>query len=219
MLDSYFTIRSDGESEIEIKKSRFICSLKRVYSEDEAKEFIAQKKKEHWKANHNCSAFIIGEKSDIQRSSDDGEPSGTAGVPMLEVLKKQELINVAAVVTRYFGGTKLGAGGLIRAYSHAVSHALNTIGLVEGKLQQEIRLTISYPNLGNVQNFIEHNPYTLQDTVYGEQVDVICLVDEIKSEQFMAEIVELLNGQVTFKEGECSYHEIPIIKKEQLDDI
>ncbi|WP_430603508.1 hypothetical protein IGJ02_001049 [Enterococcus sp. DIV0724b] len=219
MLDSYFTIRSDGESEIEIKKSRFICSLKRVYSEDEAKEFIAQKKKEHWKASHNCSAFIIGEKSDIQRSSDDGEPSGTAGVPMLEVLKKQELINVAAVVTRYFGGTKLGAGGLIRAYSHAVSHALNTIGLVEGKLQQEIRLTISYPNLGNVQNFIEHNPYTLQDTVYGEQVDVICLVDEIKSEQFMAEIVELLNGQVTFKEGECSYHEIPIIKKEQLDDI
>ncbi|MBO0421602.1 YigZ family protein [Enterococcus plantarum] len=219
MLDRYFTIRSDGESEIEIKKSRFICSLKRVYSEAEAKEFIAQKKKEHWKATHNCSAFVIGEKSEIQRSNDDGEPSGTAGVPMLEVLKKQELINVVAVVTRYFGGTKLGAGGLIRAYSHAVSHALNAIGLVEGKLQLEIRLTISYPNLGSVQNFMEHNPYTLKDTIYGEHVEVICLVDEARSEQFLSEIVELLNGQVTFEEGECSYHELPIIKKEQTDDI
>ncbi|WP_430597388.1 YigZ family protein [Enterococcus sp. AZ177] len=219
MLDRYFTIRSDGESEIEIKKSRFICSLKRVYSEAEAKEFIAQKKKEHWKATHNCSAFVIGEKSEIQRSNDDGEPSGTAGTPMLEVLKKQELINVVAVVTRYFGGTKLGAGGLIRAYSHAVSHALNAIGLVEGKLQLEIRLTISYPNLGSVQNFMEHNPYTLKDTIYGEHVEVICLVDEARSEQFLSEIVELLNGQVTFEEGECSYHELPIIKKEQTDDI
>lgn len=219
MLNRYFTIRSDGESEIEIKKSRFICSLKRVYSEAEAKEFIAQKKKEHWKATHNCSAFVIGEKSEIQRSNDDGEPSGTAGVPMLEVLKKQELINVVAVVTRYFGGTKLGAGGLIRAYSHAVSHALNAIGLVEGKLQLEIRLTISYPNLGSVQNFMEHNPYTLKDTIYGEHVEVICLVDEARSEQFLSEIVELLNGQVTFEEGECSYHELPIIKKEQTDDI
>ncbi|WP_086444771.1 YigZ family protein [Candidatus Enterococcus lemimoniae] len=219
MLESYFTIRSDGESEIEIKKSRFICSLKRVYSEEEAKEFIAQKKKEHWKANHNCSAFVIGEKSDIQRSSDDGEPSGTAGIPMLEVLKKQELINVAAVVTRYFGGTKLGAGGLIRAYSQSVSHALSAVGLVEGKLQQEIRLTISYPNLGSVQNFMEHNSYTLKDTVYGEHVDVICLVDEPKSEEFMTKIVELVNGQVTFETGECSYHELPIIKKEQVDDI
>ncbi|WP_207696774.1 hypothetical protein DOK67_0003225 [Enterococcus sp. DIV0212c] len=219
MLESYFTIRSDGESEIEIKKSRFICFLKRVYSEEEAKEFIAQTKKEHWKANHNCSAFVIGEKSNIQRSSDDGEPSGTAGVPMLEVLKKQELINVAAVVTRYFGGTKLGAGGLIRAYSHAVSHALGEIGLVQGKLQQEIRLTISYPNLGTVQNFMENNPYTLKDTIYGEHVEVICLVDETKTEQFMSEIVEQLHGQVTFEKGECSYHELPITKKEQTDDI
>lgn len=219
MLDRYFTIRSNGESEIEIKKSRFICSLKRVYSEDEAKEFIAQKKKEHWKANHNCSAFVIGEKSDIQRTSDDGEPSGTAGVPMLEVLKKQELINVVAIVTRYFGGTKLGAGGLIRAYSQAVSHALNDIGLVEGKLQQEIRLTINYPNLGSVQNFMENNPYTLKNTIYEEYVDVICLVDEKKTEQFTTEIVERLNGHVSFEEGESSYHELPIIKKEQKDDI
>jgi uncharacterized YigZ family protein len=219
MLERYFTIHSDGQSEIEIKKSRFICSLKRVYSEEEAKAFIAEKKKEHWKANHNCSAFVIGENNEIQRSSDDGEPSGTAGVPMLEVLKKQGLINVVAVVTRYFGGTKLGSGGLIRAYSHAVSHALNTVGLVEGKLQQEIRLQISYANLGKVQNFMEHSPYILQETRYGEQVEVICLVDEPQTEQFEAEIIEQLNGQVIIEKGACSYHEIPVVKKEQLDDI
>ncbi|MBO0471894.1 YigZ family protein [Enterococcus sp. DIV0242_7C1] len=219
MLERYFTIHSDGESEIEVKKSRFICALKRVYSEEEAKAFIAEKKKEHWKANHNCSAFIIGDNSDIQRSSDDGEPSGTAGVPMLEVLKKKELINVVAVVTRYFGGTKLGTGGLIRAYSHAVSQALTDIGLVEGKLQQEIRLQISYPNLGKVQNFMEHSLYTLKETLYAEKVEVICLIDEAKIEQFEAEIIEQLNGQVTFVKGECSYHEIPITKTEETDDI
>jgi uncharacterized YigZ family protein len=213
MLESYFTIQTDGQSEIEIKKSRFICAMKRVSTEEEAKAFIAQKKKEHWKANHNCSAFVLGERQEIQRSSDDGEPSGTAGVPMLEVLKKQELINVVAVVTRYFGGTKLGAGGLIRAYSQAVSHAISEIGIVEGKLQQEIRLTISYANLGKIQNFMEHHPYTLQDTIFGENVDVICLVDERLTEQFSAEIIEQLNGQVTLEEGACSYHEIPIEKR------
>jgi uncharacterized YigZ family protein len=213
MLESYFTIQADGQSEIEIKKSRFICAMKRISTEEEAKAFIAQKKKEHWKANHNCSAFVLGERQEIQRSSDDGEPSGTAGVPMLEVLKKQELMNVAAVVTRYFGGTKLGAGGLIRAYSQAVSHAITEIGLVEGKLQQEIRLTISYANLGKVQNFMEHQPYTLQDTIFGENVDVVCLVDEALTAQFSAEIIEQLNGQVTLEEGACSYHEIPIEKR------
>lgn len=148
MLESYITVKQDDFSEIEIKKSRFICSVKRVTSEEEAKAFIAAIKKEHWKANHNCSAFVIGEKNDIQRSSDDGEPSGTAGVPMLEVLKKKELINVVAVVTRYFGGIKLGTGGLIRAYSHALSHTLDEIGLVIGKLQQELLITIAYPLLG-----------------------------------------------------------------------
>ena len=122
MLHSYQTIKEDGQSEIEIKKSRFICSLKRVTSEEEAKDFIQAIKKEHWKANHHCSAFVIGEKNEIQRSSDDGEPSGTAGIPMLEVLKKNELINVIAVVTRYFGGTKLGTGGLIRAYTLSLIH-------------------------------------------------------------------------------------------------
>lgn len=212
MLDSYLTIRTHGQCEIDIKKSQFICALERVYSEKEAKDFIAAKKKEHWKAAHNCSAFIIGDSSDIQRSSDDGEPSGTAGIPMLEVLKKRQVINVVAVVTRYFGGIKLGTGGLIRAYSQAVSLTLDEIGLVEGKLQQEITLTLEYTNLSSLQNFLEKNMYTIKETDYGEQVSLTCLVDEAIVESFTHQATNLLNGQVTFELGSCSYHEIPYTK-------
>lgn len=207
MLNSYHTVRENGRSEIEIKKSRFICSLKRVETEEEAKEFVQKIKKEHWKANHNCSAFVIGEKNEIQRSSDDGEPSGTAGVPMLEVLKKNQLINVAAVVTRYFGGTKLGTGGLIRAYTHSVSHALNEIGIVEGTLQQEISVHITYPQLGKLENFLEHQGYPVKDTLYTDQVTVICFVKETEVPSFTSSLIELLNGQVQFTEGPVSYHE------------
>lgn len=213
MIDHYFTISQDGQHEIEIKKSRFICFMKRVYTEEEAKAFIAEIKKTHWKANHNCSAFILGDHSEIQRSSDDGEPSGTAGIPMLEVLKKQELINIVAVVTRYFGGTKLGAGGLIRAYSHAVSEAIEAIGLVEGKRQKEVTLIIDYPQLGKLQNFLEASMYTTKDTLFTEKITVICLVDEEKVAHFIEEITELLSGQFTYEEGSSSYHEIPIASK------
>lgn len=210
MRDSYKTIRCDGQAESEIKKSRFITSLKRVYSEEEAKTFIAGLKKEHWKANHNCSAYVIGDNSQIQRSSDDGEPSGTAGVPMLEVLKKNDLINVCVVVTRYFGGTKLGAGGLIRAYSHAVSQGLREVGLVIGKLQQEISLTIDYSLLGKLQNFLENDWFT-KDTVFAEKVTVLCLVDEDQTDSFEAAVIDLLNGQVTIAKGTTSYQELPLL--------
>ncbi|MFY1068345.1 YigZ family protein [Enterococcus sp. AD013-P3] len=216
MRDTYQTIRGDGQSEIEIKKSRFITSLKRVYSEEEAKAFIAGLKKEHWKANHNCSAYLIGDNSEIQRSSDDGEPSGTAGIPMLEVLKKNQLVNVCVVVTRYFGGTKLGAGGLIRAYSHAVSQGLKDIGLVIGKLQQELRLTIDYSLLGKLQNFLDNDWFT-KDTSFAEKVTVVCLIDEDKTALFEAAVIDLLSGQVTIDVGPTSYQELPLeTAKEEL---
>ena len=118
------TIKEDGQVQEEIKKSRFICHAKRVYSEEEARDFITAIKKEHYKATHNCSAFIVGERSEIKRTSDDGEPSGTAGVPMLGVLENHNLTNLCVVVTRYFGGIKLGAGGLIRAYAGSVALAV-----------------------------------------------------------------------------------------------
>lgn len=211
MIDTYLTIKEDGQSEIEIKKSRFICSLKRIKTEEEAKDFIHALKKEHWKANHNCSAFVLGEKNDIQRSSDDGEPSGTAGVPMLEVLKKNELINVVAVVTRYFGGTKLGAGGLIRAYSSAVSHALNEIGIVEGKLQKEVFVQIEYPLLGKLQHYLEQNKFYVKDTQFLENITLCVMVQN--EENFKQAVIDLLNGQVSFEDGEYSYVEIPVANK------
>lgn len=208
MQATYKTIKTDGLAETEIKKSRFLCHLKRVTSEEEAKAFIQGIKKEHWKANHNCSAYLIGEHSEIQRSSDDGEPSGTAGVPMLEVLKKNDLINVCVVVTRYFGGIKLGAGGLIRAYSHAVSHGLQAVGLVMGKLQQEISLDLDYSLLGKLQNSLSET--TIKETIFAEKVTMICRVDEEQVENFEAEIIDLLQGQVTITRGATGYEEIPI---------
>lgn len=208
MQATYKTIKSAGLVESEIKKSRFLCHLERVTSEEEAKAFIQSIKKEHWKANHNCSAYLIGEHSEIQRSSDDGEPSGTAGVPMLEVLKKNELINVCVVVTRYFGGIKLGAGGLIRAYSHAVSQGLQTVGLVMGKLQQEVILDLDYSLLGKLQNSLPET--MIKETLFAEKVTVICRVDEDQVESFQAEMIDLLQGQVTISLGETGYEEIPI---------
>ncbi|KAF1295768.1 YigZ family protein [Enterococcus sp. JM4C] len=206
-MDQYITIKENYQTEIEIKKSRFICFLKRIETEEQAKSFIQEIKKEHWKANHNCSAFVLGENQAIQRSSDDGEPSGTAGVPMLEVLKKNQVMNVAAVVTRYFGGTKLGAGGLIRAYSGAVAQAIAEIGLVRGVLQQEVLIHTSYPLLGKVQNFLELNQYVIKETLYTEAITVIAMVDQAELAVFQASITDLLNGQVTFEEGETSYVE------------
>ncbi|WP_265458954.1 YigZ family protein [Enterococcus sp. HY326] len=207
MLANYLTIKADGVVETEVKKSRFLCGLKRVTSEEGAKEFILQIKKEHWKANHNCSAFVVGEQSEIQRSSDDGEPSGTAGVPMLEVLKKNQLINVVAVVTRYFGGTKLGAGGLIRAYAGSVSAALKEIGIVQGRLQQEIFVDIEYPLLGKLQNFLESQEIYVADTLFTERVQVVCMVDEVEKEIFQEQVVDLLSGQVSFALGTSRYVE------------
>ena len=208
MAKNYKTIKADGSMEWEIKKSRFLCHLKRVNTEEEAKAFIQSIKKEHWKANHNCSAYLIGNNSEIQRSSDDGEPSGTAGVPMLEVLKKNELINVCAVVTRYFGGIKLGAGGLIRAYAHSVSEGLQAVGLVVGKSQQEVFLEIDYSLLGKLQNSLDDK--MIKDTLFTDKVTVICAVDEEQVPDFEAEMIDLLQGQVTISLGEIGYHEVPL---------
>lgn len=207
MLQSYRTIQQDSFHETEIKKSQFICSLKRVKTEEEAKAFIQAVKKEHWKANHNCNAYVLGAHQEIQRTSDDGEPSGTAGVPMLEVLKKNDLINVAAVVTRYFGGIKLGAGGLIRAYSSAVAHAIRETGIVEGRLQQEIMVRLTYANWSKMENFIENQQIPVKDTQFTDQVVVTCMIDEPKIHEFEAQVIDLMSGQATFSTGEIAYFE------------
>ena len=191
------TIKEDGQVLEEIKKSRFICHAKRVYSEEEARDFITAIKKEHYKATHNCSAFIIGERSEIKRTSDDGEPSGTAGVPMLGVLENHNLTNVCVVVTRYFGGIKLGAGGLIRAYAGSVALAVKEIGIIEIKEQVGIAIQMSYTQYQEYNNFLkEHNLMEL-DTNFTDQVDTMIYVDKEEKETIKASLVEFFNGKVT----------------------
>lgn len=199
MKEAYFTIYQNGEHQIEIKKSKFICYLFRIESEEQAKEYIAKIKKEHYKANHNCSAYMLGENFEIQRSSDDGEPSGTAGVPMLEVLKKNQLQNTLAIVTRYFGGIKLGAGGLIRAYSTSVSEALKEIGIVQGKLQQILDIIIDYPQLGKLQNYLENEQIAIQEIDYLEQITVKVAIDINQCESFQNALIDLFNNQLSIQ--------------------
>ena len=204
------TIREDGQVQEEIKKSRFICHAKRVYSEEEARAFITAIKKEHYKATHNCSAFIIGERSEIKRTSDDGEPSGTAGVPMLGVLENHNLTNVCVVVTRYFGGIKLGAGGLIRAYAGSVALAVKEIGIVEIKEQAGIQIQMSYAQYQEYGNFLkEHNLMELE-TNFTDQVETIIFVDKEDKEDIKSSLIEYFNGKVTLTDQGLREVEVPI---------
>ena len=191
------TIKEDGQVQEEIKKSRFICHAKRVYSEEEARDFITAIKKEHYKATHNCSAFIIGEHSEIKRTSDDGEPSGTAGVPMLGVLENHNLTNVCVVVTRYFGGIKLGAGGLIRAYAGSVALAVKEIGIIEIKEQAGIAIQMSYAQYQEYSNFPKEHDLMELETNFTDQVDTMIYVDKEEKENIKAALVEFFNGKVT----------------------
>ena len=204
------TIKEDGQIQEEIKKSRFICHIKRVTTEDEARNFIQDVKKEHYKATHNCSAFILGERSEMKRSSDDGEPSGTAGVPMLGVLENHQLTNVCAVVTRYFGGIKLGAGGLIRAYSSNVALAIKEIGIVHIKEQLGLRIALSYSQYQELPNFLKANHLQEQDTSFTEQVQTTIFVDKDDKDSIIEELIELFNGKIDITDQGLRKVEVPI---------
>ena len=204
------TIKEDGQVQEEIKKSRFICHIKRVTTENEARNFIQAVKKEHYKATHNCSAFILGERSEMKRSSDDGEPSGTAGVPMLGVLENHQLTNVCAVVTRYFGGIKLGAGGLIRAYSSNVALAIKEIGIVHIKEQLGLRIALSYSQYQELPNFLKANHLQEQDTSFTEQVQTTIFVDKNYKDSIIEELIELFNGKVDITDQGLRKVEVPV---------
>ena len=206
----YRTIKEDGQVQEEIKKSRFICHAKRVYSEEEARDFITAIKKAHYKATHNCSAFIVGERSEIKRTSDDGEPSGTAGVPMLGVLENHNLTNVCVVVTRYFGGIKLGAGGLIRAYAGSVALAVKEIGIIEIKEQAGIQIHMTYAQYQEYGNFLkEHNLIELE-TNFTDQVDTMIFVDKEMKDDIKADLIEFFNGKVTLTDKGLREVEVPV---------
>lgn len=211
-------MKSRGEHEIVIEKSRFICHIQRAVSEEEAQAFIQSIKKQHWNATHNCSAYLIGEHDLIQKANDDGEPSGTAGVPMLEVLKKRKLKDTVVVVTRYFGGIKLGAGGLIRAYGKSVSEAINHVGIVERCLMRTMHTTIDYTWLGKVENELRVSSFQLKDIHYAEDVIFETYVEETQKEQFIERMTELTNGKSVTKEGELIYLEKDVGPIKETDE-
>lgn len=209
-MKEFKTIKENGLVEEEIKKSRFICHVKRVTTEEEARDFITSIKKEHYKANHNCSCFIIGENSEIKRSSDDGEPSGTAGVPMLTVLENNELTNVVAVVTRYFGGVKLGAGGLIRAYTESVSKAVREIGQVIVKEQVGITVTLSYAQYQDFANWRGKHQLEEFNPQFLTEVEATVYSDEERVNELLTDLDEFYRGKVSTRKSESRIVELDV---------
>jgi uncharacterized YigZ family protein len=204
-----FTIVKDFRQEIVIEKSRFICTLKKVHSEVEAQEFIKTIKKEFWDATHNCSAYIVDEMA--QRSSDDGEPSGTAGLPMLEVLRKNKLTNTAAVVTRYFGGIKLGAGGLVRAYTNSVAEAVKATGIAQKVLVSKFSFIYDLNEVGKILNILyQQQLFEIADVEYGLKAKVILKMKDSDKEAAEAWLTESLNKVVQLEREGSEFIEVPL---------
>ena len=206
----YKTIENSYFTEWEISKSRFLTYLKHVENEKDAQEFINSIKKKHFDARHNCSAYIIGERSEIQKSSDDGEPSGTAGSPMLEVLKKNELSDIVVVVTRYFGGIKLGAGGLIRAYGKSVTLGLEVSQIVKKSIFNCYQLEINYDLLGMLENYLHQNEIRIPDKAYTDKVIFTILLPQNITDTTLKDITNLTAARCNIHELEPIYLNIPV---------
>lgn len=205
MLAQYKTVYAGGEGEIVEKKSRFIATVRPVKTEEEAIAFIEEMKKKYWDARHNCSAYVIGEQYQVQRCSDDGEPGGTAGKPMLDVLMGEGLHDTAVVVTRYFGGTLLGTGGLVRAYSGAVKEGLAAASVITKMHGYGLKVQTDYTGLGKIQYILGQRGLNVLDIVYTENVEMKVLIPAQELKTVMAEITEGTNGQAVLEVGEECY--------------
>ena len=204
------TIKGPGVRELQIRKSRFICALGRVTTEREAQDFIAARRREFRDASHNCTAYVLGDHSDITRNSDDGEPSGTAGLPMLEVLTRRELTGTVAVVTRYFGGVKLGAGGLIRAYGQAVADTIDQVGVVERRPVVTVTVTADHAHAGRLHRDLHTSGHTVTGTRYGGDTEVDVVVAEPGLEAFDAWIAEITGGHASTRRGACGHLDVEL---------
>lgn len=202
MAQDYLTLRGRGRAEIVVKKSKFIAAAAPVPTEDEAQGFVDEVRREFWDAAHNVYAFVVGENNETARSSDDGEPSGTAGRPTLEVICREGVRYSAVVVTRYFGGTLLGAGGLIRAYSAAAREGLHAAGIARARSMREVRFIIEYPMLGKVQNHLAEAGIEVAATDYAERVTMLVMVPSGDLDLFRAAMTELLSGAFEPQMGE-----------------
>lgn len=208
MLQKYRTVKGYGTTELEINKSRFITYIERAESEQAAAQFIEKIKKQHWDATHNCSAYVAGEFDQYQKADDDGEPSGTAGKPILEVIKKSAVKEVVIVVTRYFGGTKLGAGGLIRAYGKAASLGLKAAGLIERTLHTKILVTVDYTFLGKLENELRSHEYHIAHMAYTDKVVMTILAEKGFESVLETRLQEWTAGQVVLAHDGETYLEV-----------
>lgn len=194
---SYKTVKKDAFAEIEIKKSRFIAHIAEVKSEEEAEALIKQAKKKYYDASHNCSAYILNSDQGLRHSSDDGEPSGTAGKPMLDVIAGAGLVDVIIIVTRYFGGTELGTGGLVRAYSGAAAEVIKTANVIEITSARLMEFVIDYGLLPKLQHLLLELGIIIYETEYLEKVKISVLVTDEVSGKFFKELTEITAGAVT----------------------
>lgn len=207
----YKTTAENGTASYEIQKSRFIAYTSHVETEAEARDFVTAIKKKHFDARHNCSAWVLGADSSQQKSNDDGEPGGTAGNPILESIKQHGLTNVVVVVTRYFGGIKLGAGGLIRAYSHTASLGLEATPCLEVKPFCLMEAEMDYSLLGTVENWIRNEELRTGETAYLDKVTVRLLVEPADCEAISTELTNLTAAQCKITIHDPEYMSLPIM--------
>lgn len=204
--DDYVLLIKGAEAELVEKKSRFIATVRPVASEEEAAAFIEEMKKKYYDARHNCSAFVIGDRGQLTRSSDDGEPSGTAGRPMLEVLLGSGIRNIAAVVTRYFGGTLLGTGGLVRAYSGVLKEALAKCETARQHFGVRMKIKADYNAVGKLQYILAGRGIAIEDSVYAADVEMTVIAPIEVYDRLCKELVEATSGRAEFEELERLYY-------------
>lgn len=200
--NGYRVVYEGGEGEIVEKKSRFIATVRPIETEEEAVAFVNEMKKKYWDARHNCSAFVIGSRQEVTRCSDDGEPAQTAGRPMLDVLLREGITNVAVVVTRYFGGVLLGTGGLVRAYQSATQAGLAASKIIEKRQGKKLIIHTDYNGLGKLQYLFGQQKTAILDTEYAADVVLTILVPVEQKDFLYKEIIEQTNGTSQMEWGE-----------------
>lgn len=205
MQEQYRTVARAGVHETEINRSRFICALAPVATEQEAQDFVARVRREHPAASHNCFAYVIGADASVQKASDDGEPGGTAGVPMLQMLTRREMRYVAAVVTRYYGGVKLGAGGLIRAYGGAVGEALDAVSTITRMRFRLATVTVGHQRAGRLENDLRATGRAVREVRYAEAVTIGIALPDAEVEEFRAWLADSTAGEATLELGGEAY--------------
>ncbi|MEU2507258.1 YigZ family protein [Streptomyces sp. NPDC007863] len=205
MQEQYRTLAHEGVHETEINRSRFLCALAPVADEHEAQEFVARIRREHPTATHNCFAYVLGADASVQKASDDGEPGGTAGVPMLQMLLRREMRYVAAVVTRYYGGVKLGAGGLIRAYGGVVGEALDALGTITRQRFRLATVTVDHQRAGKLENDLRSTGRAVREVRYAEAVTIEIGLPDADVPAFRAWLADVTAGTATVELGGEAY--------------